>query len=171
MKKILLFLFISSFAFAQELVINSKGDSILLDQNRTWSFKNEKTEAFLTVNDFKNSKTKNDTGTLITKIVSTKDGANNNVKIDFSVIINEELLQKYGTSYFNTCTEKLLISTKYTLKNKYTFIPREVGWYFSKDEPYKDKWMVAIYYSAQNDYGALKDGKNLIVVDNECKEL
>lgn len=171
MKKILLLLIISSFSYAQELVINSKGDSILLNQNGTWNLKEVKAGDFFTKVDYDNSKIKDSTGTLILKKSLSKDGAGNDVTVDFSIIINDDLLSKYGTSYFDLCTDKALNDVKYNLKNKYTFIPREIKWYFVKNGFFKNNWQVSINYSAQNDFGALKDGDTRIVYDSNCNEV
>lgn len=41
-------------------------------------------------------------------------------------------------------------------KNTYTYIPRDIHIYFS---PEYDIWSVSLAYTAQNDYGATKDGR------------
>lgn len=54
------------------------------------------------------------------------------------------------------------------MKNKYTYQPRKVSLMYSAD---LNKWIYAIEYTAQNDYGALKNGTVFFTYDNNGKEI
>ncbi len=51
-----------------------------------------------------------------------------------------------------------------TMKNKYTYLPKEISLIF--DEKSGDS-KIKIIYIAQNDFGAIKDGWNIVVYDNK----
>ena len=181
MKKVFLvfwLLLVINLCASQELVVNTKGDTIVLNSDKTWKFKTENnSDKIVTLDDFKETyasdgKTldlaknggvfiRNNDGTmsLIRKIIG-KNGADENVNIKFSITITESQLKELGVDKINQINNKALLETKYTLKNKYTFIPREIRWTYSDKGAFKNKWLVTIKYSAQNDFGALKDGDN-----------
>ena len=163
---------------SQELVVNTKGDTIVLNSDKTWKFKTENnSDKIVTLDDFKETyasdgktldlaknggvfiRNNNETMSLIRKIIG-KNGADENVNIKFSITITESQLKELGVDKINQINNKALLETKYTLKNKYTFIPREIRWTYSDKGAFKNKWLVSIKYSAQNDFGALKDGDN-----------
>lgn len=98
----------------------------------------------------------------LSRKIITEDGAGNKVEVKFSIFITEAQLKELGVENINKINYDALVKTKYTLKNKYTFIPREISWYNSDKSNFKGKWLVSIKYSAQNDFGALKDGANQI---------
>lgn len=182
MKKVLILLFlkIGLLSSSQELVVNKSGDTIVLNSDKTWSYKNEKTlDEKITIDDFKETyaadgktldmpkngglffRSKDGKMSLSRKIVA-EDGAGNKVEVKFSISLTEAQLKELGVENINKINYDALIKTKYTLKNKYTFIPREISWYYSDKPNFKGKWLVSIKYSAQNDLGALKDGANQI---------
>ena len=180
MKKIFLVfgLLVINLCASQELVVNTKGDTIVLNSDKTWKFKTENnSDKIVTLDDFKETyasdgktldlaknggvfiRNNNETMSLIRKIIG-KNGADENVNIKFSITITESQLKELGVDKINQINNKVLLETKYTLKNKYTFIPREIRWTYSDKGTFKNKWLVTIKYSAQNDFGALKDGDN-----------
>ena len=180
MKKIFLVfgLLVINLCASQELVVNTKGDTIVLNSDKTWKFKTENnSDKIVTLDDFKETyasdgktldlaknggvfiRNNNETMSLIRKIIG-KNGADENVNIKFSITITESQLKELGVDKINQINNKALLETKYTLKNKYTFIPREIRWTYSDKGTFKNKWLVSIKYSAQNDFGALKDGDN-----------
>ena len=180
MKKIFLVfgLLVINLCASQELVVNTKGDTIVLNSDKTWKFKTENnSDKIVTLDDFKETyasdgktldlaknggvfiRNNNETMSLIRKIIG-KNGADENVNIKFSITITESQLKELGVDKINQINNKALLDTKYTLKNKYTFTPREIRWTYSDKGTFKNKWLVSIKYSAQNDFGALKDGDN-----------
>ncbi len=181
MKKVFLvfgLLLVINLCASQELVVNTKGDTIVLNSDKTWKFKTENnSDKIVTLDDFKETyasdgktldlaknggvfiRNNNETMSLIRKIIG-KNGADENVNIKFSITITESQLKELGVDKINQINNKVLLETKYTLKNKYTFIPREIRWTYSDKGTFKNKWLVTIKYSAQNDFGALKDGDN-----------
>ncbi len=190
MKKTLIIslLFLYSIGFSQEFAVNKAGDTIVLNSDKTWKYRNEnKSDEKITSNDFKETfesdgktqtlskngclflRSKDGKMSLSRKIIS-EDGAGNKVKVDFSILISEAQLQELGVNKINQVNNDALLKTKYTLKNKYTFIPREINWHYSDKGIFKGKWLVAVKYSAQNDFGALKDGQENLLFNIDGTE-
>lgn len=170
MKKIywLIILFANSL-IAQELIINSKGDTIILNSDKTWQYKNSKS-GYLSIKDFENSKLNSEDKIYLISEIIVKDGAENDVRAKFIFLSSKESWNRLGIQNVNNCTHNALIKTKYLLKNKYTFIPREINWYYADKGAFIGKWMVTVKYSAQNDYGALKDGEESIFFNEDGSE-
>lgn len=111
--------------------------------------------------DFKfpyNHPEKGNLGFYVKKEIKLKDGADKDVIVKInSGPIKEELLNKVNFCCFDINIKYLLSRTMSNLKNKYTFIPREIYIYYVELD---NSWEISVSYSAQNDFGALKDGYN-----------
>ena len=166
---LMIILLIPAFILSQELVTNSKGDTIVLKSDKTWEFKSKKISDEIELNDFYNpniSVKKNEKITMFKK-TTVKDGVDKDVLIKFSIIILEKQLQEFGVKRINDFNYNALSIAKHKLKNKFTFVPRDINWFYNEN---LKKWTVSINYSAQNDYGALKDGFEMIYFNNDGTE-
>lgn len=120
----------------------------------------------ITKDDIINSKMKSDIDILIAKEISVLNGAGKEELIQFSANLPYELVNDNNAAFFNQCTKKALQKAKLKLKNTFTFIPRSVSWIY-----FDNAWGVTVLFSAQNDFGALKDGDTRIIYDSNCNEI
>lgn len=150
------------------LVIPFYGISQKKSENKSEKSKIEladKKSNTILIEDFKfpyNHPEKGNLGFYVDKKIKVKDGADNDVFVSVSSEpIKDDLLKnKLIFCCFDIYIKHLLSTTKDNLKNSFTFIPRTIHLkYLEKN----DKWEVSVRYSAQNDFGALKDGYNSLI--------
>ncbi len=151
-----LLLNISLFSFSQQIAITPDGKKVQLIKNETYKFiKDDSTEkalSYINESDF----TKEDGKVFIlTKKVNLKNAEDENVPVNFSFISKEEEFKLTSIFELNEILSKANLEAMYKMKNKFTYVPKKV--LFSFDET-KNRWIVEITYTAQNDYGATKDG-------------
>lgn len=161
MRNIFLITFLlSTITFSQEVVTTKGGQKVVLNDDKTWSFSNESEETvesgYFKESDFlKSSNSYN----ILNKKVWFKDGNDNliNGKIDVMVdisLFNSELIES-----LNNTINVALLQTKWNLKNKSTFTPKSILLSVSVGS---NPWVAIVKYTAQNDYGAIKDGSTIV---------
>lgn len=132
MKKIIvaLFLFTSSLVFSQQTVLIEK-DDFKLESDKRWR--------------------------VTSKICNLKNGDNKPSEAIITVSFSENMYSKIDINKIN---DILLFSnekSKELVKNKYTYVTKIMKLSFLPDT---NQWHLTIEFTAQNDYGAIKDGLN-----------
>ena len=152
----LLVLNIYIFSFSQQIATTSDGKKVQLNKNGTYTFIKEdyieKSLSYINESDF----TKEDGKIFIlTKKVNLKNAEDENVPVNFSFISKENEFKLTSIFELNRILFKANLEAMYKMKNKFTYVPKKVVFSFSDT---KNRWIVKIIYTAQNDYGATKDG-------------
>jgi hypothetical protein len=65
--------------------------------------------------------------------------------------------QKLNTMMFTACANAM-----YSCKNKYTYEPKEISIFY---DSLNKMWASTVIFTAQNDYGAVKDGREAVYFD------
>ena len=85
-----------------------------------------------------------------------KDGSEKTVSTPFLFSGPEEKFKTLGLQKLNIIIHTSNFSAILKMKNKYTYQPRKISLFYSENS---SNWVCAVEYTAQNDYGATKDGK------------
>jgi hypothetical protein len=146
---ILVFLLLSNlFVFAQKKTLKTKEE---LKKNQSSELDNSSI-TILTEKDFI---VKSDT-IFSSKKIYVKDANDDLIltKFDFFAIKSklDYLTIKTLNSILHKCNNDVMLDTK----NKYTYTPKKIGIYFIESQ---NRWSINIEYTAQNDFGATKNGK------------
>jgi len=96
------------------------------------------------------------------RTIRLNDGSEKPVETSFLFSGPAEKFKSLGTSQINLIIHTANYRTVLAVKNKYTYQPRKVSLFYSVE---KQQWTCAIEYTAQNDYGALKDGTIFYIYD------
>lgn len=89
------------------------------------------------------------------KSIYLKDNSDKIVSVKFMFMSTLVSFEKLGLANISLMLSLSNIKTKVRIKNKYTYQPREITLTFNDENK---QWTCAVKYSAQNDYGALKNG-------------
>lgn len=156
MKKItyLVILLISYTGFGQEIATTESGKKVQLNKNGTYKYLKEtkiestvlKSSDIVTVGDLVKSKSKS---------LYVINGDEKPVEVQFSFGCSLNRYSSISIDDVNSMISTANIKTMFQMKNRRTYIPKKISFFFSDKE---SKWLVAIEYVAQNDYGATKDG-------------
>jgi len=156
MKKLLLtaaLIFINQSVICQELATTESGKTVQLFKNGTYKYiENKKPESTkLKQADFKiengNALIKND--------IFVLDGDEKIVKIKFSFFSTESNFKALDIDKLNEMITKANIKSMFQMKNRRTYVPKEMMVFYSDKS---NEWVISTEYTAQNDYGATKDG-------------
>lgn len=165
MKKLLLFtaLLITNFVLSQELATTDSGKRVQLLKNGTYKYlKNVTVEATkLKAANFKSldpDKYYTDKNFLI------KNGDGKLTPTNLMISLPATLYNENEITTYDLMIAESNIKTMYSLKNKSTYVPKEISLMFMET---KNEWVCQIEYTAQNDYGATKDGKFYCVFDEK----
>ena len=90
-----------------------------------------------------------------------KNGLDEFIEVKIGMSSTKESLNKLTIEKLNMIIQEASIKTKYSLKNKSTYRPLKVFVAYLDNE-----WTISINYTAQNDYGATKDGTSYIMFDD-----
>lgn len=157
MKKILLIICVtmSYFGFSQEIATTESGKKVILNKNGTYEFikTNVAKESLLLISDFK---LENGRMTAIQKNCLIKNGDNKLADVIITVGCDEEKFKSMSIENINGMLNIINDKSISATKNKYTYNPKIIKLSYMKD----DTWHSTIEYTAQNDYGATKDGLN-----------
>lgn len=144
MKKLVLFslLTLMSFASHAEVVTDSKGNEIVLNPNKTWSYAKKDTN--------NSNKGKNRVLSKLEKFTATvKDGNEKPVKIDvitsFDDVSTATLTEKQALEFIDFVFFKVGLG----LKNKYSLVPK-----IAHVKMENNTLDIFVKYTAQNSYGA-----------------
>jgi hypothetical protein len=100
--------------------------------------------------------------TFKTKTFLLKNGLDEFKEVKISMNSTKESLKNITIQKLNMIIQTANSKTKYTLKSKSTYSPLKIFVAFIENE-----WTVTIDYTAQNDYGATKDGKTITIFDDK----
>ena len=147
---------ISYISFSQEIATTESGKKVILNKNGTYEYlKTTKiTENLLSSSDFK---LENGRMSVVQKTCLIKNGDNKNTEVIITVGCSEDKFKTMKiekiNEMFNMINEKSISATK----NKYTYNAKIIKLSYLNDS---GTWHSTIEYTAQNDYGATKDGLN-----------
>lgn len=156
MKKLLLtaaLILVNQSVICQELATTESGKTVQLFKNGTYKYietkKPESTK--LKQADFKiengNASIKNE--------IFVLDGDEKIVKIKFSFFSTESNFKALDIDKLNEMISKANIKSMFQMKNRRTYVPKEMMVFYSDKS---NEWVISTEYTAQNDYGATKDG-------------
>lgn len=120
----------------------------------------EKRVYLIDVSDFE----KKDDKLLVNKKIKFKAGDDSDVDVETFIPVTKLQLDSIGISKVNSMIEWGLLKSKYSVKNKYTYIPRKIGLFYMDK---KFTWSVKVEFTAQNDMGATKDATKYYVFDKK----
>lgn len=163
MKKHLSFslLLFAQILFAQEYATTDSGKRVELLKNGTYKYIKEIKQ--------QNSQIKptdivasDDKVKFITDSFFIKNGDDKltSVKILFSS--PSEKYKAVSLEKINLMIATVNIKAMYAVKNKSTYVPKNISLFYSVDS---NEWTGVVEYTAQNDYGATKDGKVFCMFD------
>lgn len=98
------------------------------------------------------------------RTILLNDGSDKPVETQFLFSSPQEKFKDLGNEQINTILHISNYKTLLSTKNKYTYQPRKVSLLYDEDN---GQWTCAIGYTAQNDYGALKDGTIFYIYDQK----
>lgn len=157
MKKLnLIICFIISYiGFSQEIATTESGKKVILNKNGTYEFlkTNVAKENLLLSSDFK---LENGRMTAIQKPCLIKNGDNKFTEVIITVGCDEQKFKSMSIEKINEMLNIINDQSISATKNKYTYNAKIIKLSYMKD----DTWHSTIEYTAQNDYGATKDGLN-----------
>src|SRR6218665_912071 len=159
MKRIAMLLLLAGcFANAQETATTEDGKVVILNKNGTYKYLKQPSSAvpkettYLTQKDFK----KTEKGyTILPRKIFLKNAEEEIIPITFSFTASDEEFAKTNVQWINEMISTANMETMYKLKNKFTYSPRKMMLFYDPREKF---WIASITYTAQNDYGATKDG-------------
>ncbi|MEW5677045.1 hypothetical protein ABGT15_12090 [Flavobacterium enshiense] len=156
MKKItfLIISLISFTGFTQEIATTESGKKVQLHKNGTYKYLKEtkiesttlKSSDIITVGDFVKSKSNS---------IYIINGDEKPVEVQFSLSCSLNRYSSISINEINSMISTANIKTMFQMKNRRTYVPKKVSFFFSDKE---SNWLIAIEYIAQNDFGATKDG-------------
>lgn len=153
---LLLSLFAIVYCNAQELATTDTGKRVSLSKNGTYKYIPEKKlSGRILLNDFKH-----DEGKVFypENLINLEDADKKQIHVRFSFISSEEQFQELTETKLNLMVFKANLEVMYSMKNKFTYTPKKIVMIHNDT----DKWVLSITYTAQNDYGALKDGNVMV---------
>lgn len=167
MKKIILTLlllygFVSN---SQEIAITESGKRVQLLKNGTYKIisQEKKIDGKINQSDFK---ILGDEIFYKNEFIDIINGDEVYIKCKFSYKGSLNRFSSVGTDGFNSMLSTSNTKTMFNLKNRRTYIPKKINLFFVEE---KNHWLCYIEYTAQNDYGATKDGTSYITF-NELGE-
>lgn len=101
------------------------------------------------------------------RTILLNDGSEKPIETKFLFSAPNEKFKALGLEKINIIIHISNFKAILKMKNKYTYQPRKASLFYSKD---KNEWTCAIQYTAQNDYGALKDGTIFYIYDENGNE-
>lgn len=163
MKKVFLLLIVANFSFAQEFATTESGKKVQLNKNGTYTFVNESIikETILTNSDFS---LKDDYYTFISKPYYILNGDDKLVNIDLIYSAKSVFFKSINAEKISFMISMANLKTKYSMKNKRTYVPRKVTIIYSESS---NTWMLGLEYISQNDYGANKDGDSYVTFEKD----
>lgn len=158
MKNLSLIVFglIAFMAYGQEIATTESGKKVILNKNGTYEFLKVDpiSNNFLTSADFNLD---NGRMVVVRKNCQIKNGDNKNTEAIITVGCDVEKFKAITiekiNEMLNVINEKSISATK----NKYTYNAKIIKLSYLNES---DTWHSTIEYTAQNDYGATKDGLN-----------
>jgi hypothetical protein len=166
MKKLLLFigLLIANGVFAQEFATTDSGKRVELLKNGTYKYvKVTKVEASRVK--AADIKIKDDTAFYTNDNFLIENGDEKLTPIKLLVSIPVNAYKAADVDKINRVILEANIKLMYSMKNKRTYVPKKITTILSSKPGEPTEWICAIEYTAQNDYGATKDGKTYFSFD------
>lgn len=158
MKNLSLIVFglISFIGFGQEIATTESGKKVILNKNGTYEFlkTNPVSDNLLTSSDFKLD---NGRMVVVQKNCQIKNGDNKNTEVIITVGCKEDKFKTISIAKINEMLNIINDKSISATKNKYTYNAKIIKLSYLNDS---DTWHSTIEYTAQNDYGATKDGLN-----------
>lgn len=134
-------------------------------QTKKNSNKTKKTEIIIyNINKADFTKSSDTTLAIQDKVFKFKAGDEKNVDVFTTIFLNKKDLDTPGIEAINFMLDMAVLKGKYEVKNKYTFVPRKIYLFKSKNNY---EWTIILEYTAQNDYGATKDSKSYYLFNND----
>lgn len=163
MKKILIFLFFPLIVSAQEYATTDNGKRVLLNKNGTYKYlkdtPNNNDRIFL-----KNFKETDGLVIYPEALIKMENADEKKIDVKFSFISTKEEFSTLTESSINIMVTKANIEVMHLMKNKYTYTPKKILMIHSAEN---QNWIIDIAYTAQNDYGGLKDGHKLVTMTGD----
>lgn len=138
---------------SQELATTESGKKVQLYKDGTYKYidANSNETTVLKIYDFKTENGKISCKNRIYVI----DGDEKTTQIEFSFYCNENTFKQIEVDKITEMIRYANIKSMFLMKNRRTYIPKSIRVFFSEESK---EWMVSVEYTAQNDYGAIKDG-------------
>ena len=155
MKKLILFLIVFTInAKAQEIATTESGKRVQLNKNGTYKVlpQEKKIDGKINQSDFINQ---GEDIVYKNEFINILNGDENYVKCKFSYRGSLNRFSTVGIDLFNTMLSTSNVKTMFKMKNRRTYIPKKISLFFVEEKNY---WLCSVDYTAQNDYGGLKDG-------------
>jgi len=173
-KNIILFFVIilitSITSYAQEIAITESGKKVILFENGTYKWVDDKEKNIKTEISFEllDTITKKNVTYLLTKekYIYMKNGSNDltKVKVDF-LAIKELFIENIEIEKLNLIIGKASLKTKYSMKNPSSYIPKSIQYSLINEK--QNRYSITISYTAQNSYGGAIDGYSSVKYSDE----
>lgn len=149
-KFIILFLSLTFInTYSQTIATTEMGKEVILNKDGTWKYSNEKETI--------------STPTFTDKTFKWKNGYDKIVEVNFLNFLSSE--KKIDKTIFDKMIMNSLVKAKYKLKNKTSFVPRELSFMDSK----KGGYIVTVKYLGKNSYGAESESKTMFLYHESGK--
>jgi hypothetical protein len=144
------FLLNSITIFAQIKAKAENGKDVILNTNGTWKYASGGTEQKISLPDFKD------------KSFNWTDGYDKIVSVKFKNLLGDKTMDK---PLFDNIVINSLTKAQYKLKNKLSFVPKELSVMIDKDNEY----IIQVNYLGKNSYNAESEMRTIFMYDSTGK--
>jgi hypothetical protein len=131
--------------YSQTNATTEKGKEVILNDDGTWKYSKNKEKVSVPA--------------FIDKTFKWKDGYDKIVRVNFLNLLSGE--KKIDKNLFRKMFMNSLTKAKYKLKNRVSFVPRELSLMDSK----KGGYVLTVKYLGKNSYGAESENKTMFLYD------
>ena len=165
-----LFAISTHFVYSQEIVRNSKGQSIKLNENKTWELVENSTDdnSKILETDLNHKNDKVNFGIINPLVKKLKNGEEKDADVKISFMSEKNQFDNINVDKLNKMIQLGLFSAKLKLKNQYSFIPREIKIFFSEK---MNIWTMDMTYTAKNSYGGEVEGTQMFFFKDSADNL
>jgi hypothetical protein len=166
-KTVLFFIALAGTCFGQEKAITSSGKNIIMNSDNTWKL-DDQINSGLNPAYFKESNNSVSAGIFEKVQLPVKSGDDQTVNVKFSFVSTSSQFKEMTLRKFDDMIYISRNSVLMKLKNKYSFIPREININYSEAA---NAWSIIWNYTAKNSYGGEVEGMAANLYNNDLQEI